>query len=39
MYYVSRKKYWIFPSIYEDYLGTSLNSYTTGIKLEKYTLN
>jgi hypothetical protein len=37
--YVGRKKYWIYPSIYQDYLGESFKGYENTNKLEKYALN
>lgn len=39
VYFVTKKKYWIYPSVYTDYFGESFKSYVSGIKLDKYTLN
>ena len=39
IYFVSRKKYWLYYSVYEDYLGDSYGGYSPGIKLYKYIKN
>ena len=39
VYIVTKKKYWIFPSVYTDYLGESFKYYVSGTKLDKYSLS
>lgn len=33
VYFVCKKKYWVYGSVYQDYLGESFKAYEQGIKL------
>lgn len=39
IFYVSRRKYWNYASIYEDYVGDEYNGYKPDLKLFKYLRN
>ncbi len=39
VYFVNKKRHWLYPSVYQDYLGEHFKTYEQGIKLQKYSLN